>query len=57
MSTAWEEEEQGGEVGEGVTPEQCEDQDLLPGQLATGDTQSEPTAGRMKAQPAIIKCI
>ena len=57
MSTVWEEEEQGGGVSEGVTLGQYGDQDPLPGLLATGDTQSEPTAGRMKARPAIIKIL
>jgi hypothetical protein len=53
-STAWEGEEEGGEEGEGVTPAQGGDQDPLLALSATGDTQSEPTAGKMIAQPAII---
>ena len=44
----------GGGEGEGVTPAQGGDQDPLLGRSATGDTQSEPTAGKMKAQPATI---
>lgn len=40
-----------------MTPAQCEDQDPLPGLSAAGDTQSEPTAGKMKAQPAIINML